>query len=81
MNFIKTGKVVMGVGFGLYFGNTIYDQNEKLNNCYYTFTRVARSALTVGRIGFDYKKSLLSTNSPIHGSQEYENLKTVVHLR
>ena len=63
----------MSVGFGLYLGNTVYDQNEKLNNYYSTFTRVARSALTVARIGFDYKK--------IYGSQEYENMKIVVHSR
>lgn len=65
---------------GLYLGQKIY-HDGRLDSNNFGIVRFGRAALTVGKIGVDYKLSLFSSSSPKYETQEYEDLKTQVHQR
>ena len=67
-------------GSGLYLGQKVY-RDGRLDSNNFGVIRFGRAAVTVGRIGVDYKYSLFSPSTPKYGTQEYEESKTEVHQR
>jgi aarF domain-containing kinase len=80
---MKVGKLLLYSltgGSGLYAGHRIY-QDGRLDINNFGIARFGRAALTVAKIGVDYKRTIFSSSAPASETSEYENLKTVVHKR
>ena len=70
-----------GLGFGTVFGSLyFYNKNDGVDFWHLGVARFGRAALTVAKIGFDYKKNLIGSNLDKE-SQEYADLMSEIHLR
>lgn len=70
---LKAGVAVVGASLGVYYNQEIHDGSVGV-------WRFGKTAIAVGEIMIDYKKSLYS-NKLDRASQEYANTKSEVHLR
>ena len=80
---MKAAKLFLGSitgGSAIFVGQRIY-QDGRFDSNNFGAIRLGRAALSVSLIGVDYKRTLFSSSTPKHETQEYEEAKSKVNQR